>query len=106
MELIFLPLDGPKDLHNKNRPRPGNNSYEKAIEGIKKVKNALVRCYICTNDYHTESMDNIEAIIDEYIKNDFNGIFLRPLSPYGFAIKTKYYDKYSVENWIEFYKKV
>ena len=52
-----------------------------------------------------ESMDNIEAIIDEYIKNDFNGIFLRPLSPYGFAIKTKYYDKYSIENWIEFYKK-
>lgn len=103
---ISTSLDGPKDLHNKNRPRPGNNSYEKAIEGIKKVKNALGPDAISALMTTTlESMDNIEAIIDEYIKNDFNGIFLRPLSPYGFAIKTKYYDKYSVENWIEFYKK-
>ena len=33
---ISTSLDGPKDLHNKNRPRPGNNSYEKATKGIKK----------------------------------------------------------------------
>ena len=51
---ISTSLDGPKDLHNKNRPRPGNNSYEKAIKGIKKSKKCSgSRCYICTNDYHT-----------------------------------------------------
>ena len=29
---------------------------------------------------------------------------MRPLSPYGFAIKTKKYQAYSTERWIEFYK--
>jgi radical SAM protein with 4Fe4S-binding SPASM domain len=42
-------------------------------------------------------------IIDEYVKNDFDGIFLRPLSPYGFAIKTKWFDAYDIDNWLKFY---
>jgi uncharacterized protein len=29
---ISTSLDGPAFLHNKNRPRPGHNSYEEAIE--------------------------------------------------------------------------
>ena len=32
-------------------------------------------------------------------------IFLRPLSPYGFAIKTKSFSKYQASEWFEFYKK-
>ena len=76
MNQYFYLFRWSKDLHNKNRPRPGNNSYEKAIEGIKKVKNALGPDAISALMTTTlESMDNIEAIIDEYIKNDFNGIF-------------------------------
>src|SRR5207248_781584 len=41
--LISTSLDGPKDLHNANRPRPGANSYEKTIEGIKLVREMLGR---------------------------------------------------------------
>ncbi len=32
--LLSTSLDGPADLHNKNRPRPGGNSYELAVSGI------------------------------------------------------------------------
>ena len=32
---ISTSLDGPRDLHNANRPRPGNDSYEKTIAGIR-----------------------------------------------------------------------
>ncbi|MBX9771195.1 MAG: 4Fe-4S cluster-binding domain-containing protein, partial [Candidatus Obscuribacterales bacterium] len=32
--MISTSLDGPADLHNKNRPRPGGDSYERAIAGI------------------------------------------------------------------------
>ena len=83
-------LDGPRELHNKNRPRPGKNSYEKTIEGIKKSREVLginnVNALMTTTQ---DSLNCVKDIIDEYIHNDFNGIFLRPLSPYGFAIKTK-----------------
>ena len=41
--LISTSLDGPSDLHNANRPRPGNDSYERTIEGISRVRNALGR---------------------------------------------------------------
>jgi radical SAM protein with 4Fe4S-binding SPASM domain len=34
-----------------------------------------------------------------------NSIFLRPLSPYGFAIKKKGYAKYDVTDWVDFYKR-
>ena len=32
--LLSTSLDGPADLHNRNRPRPGGNSYELAVKGI------------------------------------------------------------------------
>src|SRR5262245_45323251 len=32
--LLSTSLDGPADLHNRNRPRPGGNSHELAVRGI------------------------------------------------------------------------
>ena len=40
------------------------------------------------------SLDRVEEIVDEYLRLDLDGIFLRPLSPYGFAVKTKAIRKY------------
>lgn len=102
---ISTSLDGPQALHNSNRPRPGSNSYEKTIEGIKLVREALGRDQVSALMTTTEaSLPCVEGIIDEYLTQDFNGIFLRPLSPYGFAIKTKSYRAYTADRWLEFYK--
>ncbi len=35
---ISTSLDGPADLHNRNRPRPGRNSWELATAGIQRVR--------------------------------------------------------------------
>lgn len=103
---ISTSLDGPKDLHNKNRPRPGKNSYEKTIEGINLSRDLLGRDQVSALMTTTEmSLDRVEQIIDEYLDQKFNGIFLRHLSPYGFAIKTKSYMAYSTDRWLNFYKK-
>ena len=40
---ISTSLDGPRDLHNKNRPRPGADSYERTVAGIAKVRQRLGR---------------------------------------------------------------
>jgi uncharacterized protein len=102
---ISTSLDGPQDLHNKNRPRKGNDSYEKTIAGIKQVRDFLGKDQISALMTTTEaSLGRVKEIIDEYVSNDFNGIFLRHLSPYGFAIKTKSWASYSTERWFEFYK--
>jgi uncharacterized protein len=103
---ISTSLDGPKDLHNNNRPRPGKNSYEKTVSGIKMVRENLgfdaVSALMTTT---AASLDRVEEIIDEYINQDMPGIFLRPLSPYGFALKTKTFKAYGVDQWNEFYFK-
>src|SRR5262249_25899855 len=39
--LISTSIDGPADLHNANRPRPGGNSYELAVQGIERARQAL-----------------------------------------------------------------
>jgi His-Xaa-Ser system radical SAM maturase HxsB len=102
--IISTSLDGPKDIHNANRPRQGGNSYEKAVEGIQFVRGHLgidaVSALMTTTK---NSLGRVKEIIDEYLKYSFSGIFLRPLSPYGFALKTKTYAAYDTERWHEFY---
>ena len=97
-------LDGPEDLHNHNRPRPGKDSHSRFVEGLKKARDKLgydsVSALMTTSP---SSLNRVQDIIDEYIKHDLDGIFLRHLSPYGFAIKTKSYSAYNVERWLEFY---
>ncbi len=103
--LISTSLDGPKDLHNANRPRPGRDSYEKTIDGIKFVRQILGKDRVSVLMTTTEaSLNRVREIIDEYLIQNLNGIFLRPLSPYGFAIKTKSYRAYNAERWLDFYK--
>ena len=106
-ERIYLStsLDGPEELHNKNRPRPGKNGYEKTVAGIKRIQSEIgvnkVSALMTTTN---ASLQKPKEIIDEYVKQNLNSIFLRPLSPYGFAIKTKQTEKYNAGNWIDFFK--
>ena len=104
--LLSTSLDGPADLHNKNRPRPRGNSYELAVRGIRRAKEVLgpdrVGALMTTTQ---ASLDRVDEIIDEYLRQGFDSIFLRPLSPFGFAIKTKQYHRYDVEKWLRFYER-
>jgi His-Xaa-Ser system radical SAM maturase HxsB len=103
---VSTSLDGPAFLHNKNRPRPGHNSYEKAIEGIERCRAILgmesVAALMTTT---ATSLDYATEIVDEYVRRDFHSIFLRPISPYGFAIKTRHRTGYEMGRFLEFYKK-
>ena len=102
--LLSTSLDGPAELHNKNRPRPGGNSYELAVKGIKAAQRMLGKNRVGALMTTTEaSLDRVEEIIDEYVALGLDGIFLRPLSPYGFAVKTKQIQKYDATRWLDFY---
>ncbi|PBB80155.1 His-Xaa-Ser system radical SAM maturase HxsB [Mesorhizobium sp. WSM3879] len=102
--LISTSLDGPAALHNANRPRPGKNSCELAVAGIHKARNALGHERVSALMTTTKaSLSQVRTIIDEYVSLQFPGIFLRPLSPYGFAVKTKFYAAYDADRWLDFY---
>jgi len=103
--LISTSLDGPEKLHNKNRPRPGGNSYEKTIEGITKARDALGKDRVSAlMTTAPSSIESVREIIDEYVSLDFEGIFLRSISPYGFAVKTGWFQSYSIDRWLAFYE--
>lgn len=99
-------LDGPADLHNRNRPRPGKNGHEMTREAIARIRQRLGPDRVAALMTTTErSLSRPEEIIDEYLDAGFGSIFLRPLSPYGFAVKTRQVDKYDMERFFEFYKR-
>lgn len=98
-------LDGPEDLHNQNRPRPGKNGYQLTAEGIRKAQAVIGRDKVGALMTTLEtSLPRVREIIDTYLSLGMDAIFLRSLSPYGFAVKTRQAYKYDVDRWFEFYK--
>ena len=103
--LISTSLDGPDFLHNQNRRRPGNNSHELTIRGLEMSRKAIgygnVSALMTAT---TLSLDYPIEIVDEYYRRGFRNIFLRPISPYGFALKNEKKNKYAMTRFLEFYK--
>lgn len=99
-------LDGPADLHDNHRPLRGGSSHAATISGIRRVRQTLGPEFVSALMTTTPaSLARIEEIIDEYLRQDFHSIFLRSLSPYGFAVRTSLVRKYGVGDWLDFYKR-
>ena len=103
--LISTSLDGPAFLHNANRPRPGNDSHEVATRSIERVREELgydrVSALMTTSRL---SLDHPIEIVDEYVARGFDHIFLRPVSPYGFALRTRNKTGYELDEFLSFYR--
>lgn len=103
--VISTSLDGPDFIHNANRPRLGNNSHQLTIEGINRVREVLGHDQVSAIMTATRlSLRHPREIIDEYVRHGFQSIFLRNLSPYGFALKTQKLIGYTVDDFLAFYK--
>ena len=106
--MISTSLDGPKDLHDTNRPLQDkaldhHAIFEKNLAMIRKIwgNNDCASALMTTSKY---SLGRFKDIIDEYIRLGFNSIFLRSLNPYGFAKQYKEKIAYPIEDFIENYK--
>lgn len=95
-------LDGPEWLHNKNRGK--EDSYQKVINGINKVRGVIgeykVSALMTTSEL---SLNYPKEIINAYRANGFNSIFLRSLNPYGLAKDNENWPRY-FDRFVEFYK--
>lgn len=100
---ICTSIDGNEELQNKNRPYKNGNSYRKTVEQIKKLreKGINVSAIETTTKY---SLNNFKEIVDEYIKLNFNSVFIRPLTKLGKADSNWNKIGYSAEEFLKFYK--
>jgi His-Xaa-Ser system radical SAM maturase HxsB len=103
---VFLStsIDGPSFLHNKNRPTPCRDAYERTVTGIELARSYIGREYVSALMTTTrESLAFPEEIVDEYVKLGLADIFLRPLSSYGFAKRNQLRMAYSLSEFCGFY---
>lgn len=98
-------LDGPKALHDHNRPLKGASSYDRTVAGIQRAKSRLGSSHVSALTTLTrESLRFPREIVNEYVARGFHSIALRPLAPYGFAVKSSRQIGYSTEEFLDFYR--
>ena len=103
---VFLStsLDGPQWLHDTNRPRPGNDSHARTVANLQRAREALGHDRVAALMTTTRaSLQCPREIIDEYVRLGFTSIFLRPLSPYGFALRSVRTTGYTMPQFLDFY---
>ncbi len=104
---VSTSLDGPRDIHDKNRVlRNGDGTYDVFIKNLYKSFDILLRSNI--NALMTTTIDNIDCLNDvvtEYVRLGFNGIFIRPLNPYGLAARNAEYLGYPIEHFVKNFEK-
>jgi His-Xaa-Ser system radical SAM maturase HxsB len=102
---VSTSLDGPADLHNANRPLPGRDAHSLTVQGLQRARQALGADSVAALTTLTRrSLERPREIIDEYVRLGFRSIFLRPLSPYGFAKKSERRLGYTVDDYLHFFE--
>ena len=102
---VSTSLDGPAFLHDKNRPFSKGSSHRVVERNIRRAQEALGHNRVAALMTTTkESLRYPREIVDEYLRFGLGSIFVRPLSPYGFAVKTAKAIGYTMGEFISFYK--
>lgn len=111
--LVCTSLDGPEELHNKNRPLSGGNAYAEVVKWIDYFNGRYIELGRDPRLWHIDalmtttrlSLSQPEAIIEEYLARGIRSIHLRPLNPAGFAQLTWKKIGYTIEEYLDFYKR-
>lgn len=101
---ICTSLDGPKELHEVNRPYHANSNFDTISHWLHKIHREYP-------DYHIGALTTVtkksfsfaKDIIDTYRDHHIDSVFLRPLNPIGRAEKAQDIT-YTPQDFFEFYK--
>ena len=105
--VISTSIDGPENVHNSNRIFQKGNCLDTVKKNMLKI-----------NEYMNNNLNNVQAIqtttkyslrypkeiVDEYISLKLSNIFIRPLTPIGFASKNWIEIGYTTEEFLAFYE--
>lgn len=111
--MICTSLDGPADLHDKNRGwLEKHSSHATVTAWMDKFNAEWVRRGYDPDLFHVDalmtttrhSLDRGPEIVDEYIRRGIRSIHLRPLNPFGFAVNTWKQIGYTMDEFLAFYR--
>ena len=99
-------LDGTEVVHNKNRILPGNNSHALVVRGVEAINKILGPGRVATVTTVTKALlKEPESLVRAHLELGLNEMFVRPISPYGFANKQAEAG-YSFEEYMDFYDRL
>ena len=106
---VCTSLDGPKEIHDKNRKSlAGNSTNEITVEKIKELKEKYgkrnERLVTALPTITRHSLGHAKEIIDEYVRLGMKSVHIRNLLYLGAAKKDWKEIAYSPDEFIEFWK--
>jgi uncharacterized protein len=111
---ICTSLDGPEEIHNKLRILKNGNSYQNAVDWIKKIneenkkladKNKKFNRINALLTTTRDCLEKYKEIVDLYIELGLSSVQFRPLNPFGYGKKLRESLLYTSAEFLEFYKK-
>lgn len=101
---ISTSVDGPAVLHDRQRPNPTRDSFARTVESLARARAVVGHEGVAAMPTLTRAaMAAPKAVIDVYRELGFASIFLRPISSYGFARKTRRAIGYDMGAFVAFY---
>jgi uncharacterized protein len=100
-------IDGPADVHDRNRPWSGGASHAAAVKWFKAINDRTKGKAFRVDALLTVtrlSLQKPREIVDHYAELGARGVFLRPLNPYGMATATWNKIGYGPDEFLAFYK--
>lgn len=103
---ISTSMDGDREIQNANRiSGDQKDGYDEFLKGLALARKILgdEACspLVTVTQANLKRMD---IVIDEYIHMRFQGIFIRALNPYGYAVDNFSALGYSIDEFIKYYK--
>ncbi len=101
-------IDGPLKVHNANRVYTGGNSHANVTKWFKKIRKLTKNKTFGIDALLTTTrltLQHPEEVVDEYVRLGALGMYLRPLSHYGFAQRTWEKIGYSTQEFLAFYRR-
>ena len=101
---VSTSLDGDVLLHNKNRPYPNADSYAMWKNKYELLRDTIGHGIGAIQTTTRFSLKRYKELVDAYIENGFSRIFIRPLTPLGYAASRWDSIGYTEDEFVEFYQ--
>ncbi|MBU8546137.1 MULTISPECIES: His-Xaa-Ser system radical SAM maturase HxsB [Roseomonadaceae] len=99
-------IDGPAAVHDSNRPVPGGNSLAKTLQGVALAREVLGPANVAAITTVTRSgLEQPEAMVNALVSLGFRSLFLRSVSPFGFAVRSARRTGYDMAAFLAFYER-
>jgi uncharacterized protein len=112
--LVCTSLDGPRELHDHNRPwQKHSSSFDHTLRWIEHFNSRYVALGRDPRLWHIDALltttrqtlDRVDEVLDTYIGLGIRSVHLRPLNPFGFARSAWKRIGYTTDEFLDFYER-